>query len=462
MKYRNLVIDNPNDLIYGRAPYPVTTKNYGLEIGGGLIYPELNFTLPPMKLEEANLKEMYDHYRQIVTQSLKRAAELEAPGVVLECEPLPPQTEFPEWAETICKILLDGMADANSKYGLKSALRFTPNDNREMHRPPKMREGYYWERMVDCFERIGKLGADMVSIESTGGKEVHDEALIKCDIEQVIFALAVMAPRDMKFLWDKLVDVCGRHGIIPAGDSACGFGNTAMVLAEQRLIPNAFSTVVRVLTAIRALVALECGAKGPSKDCAYENPFLKAITGTPISCEGKTSACAHLSPVGNIAAAYADLWSNESVQNIMLLGSTAPVAYMETLTYDCRLFNTAAAEGQALTMRDWLVKSDAPLDNRAYIFTPENVIALSKVIVSGDSYYDAARRAAAATARLILEGGREGRTKVGKMEYKYLENIIKTVEAMPESEETFIGRMMDRLDTKKFDPRSYDLEEKAA
>lgn len=462
MKYKSLVIDNPNDLIYGKAPYPVTTKNYGLEIGGGLIYPELNFTLPPMKLEEGNLKEMYGHYQQIVTQSLKRAAELDSPGVVLECETLPPQTEFPEWAETICKILLDGMADANAKYGLKSALRFTPNDNREMQRPPKMREGHYWERMVDCFERVVKLGADMISIESTGGKEIHDEALVKCDIEQVIFALAIMAPRDMKFLWEKLVSICDGQGAIPAGDSACGFGNTAMVLAEQRLIPNAFSTVVRVLTAIRALVALEYGARGPSKDCAYENPFLKAITGTPISCEGKTSACAHLSPVGNIAAAYADLWSNESVQNIMLLGSTAPVAYMETLAYDCRLFNVAAAQGEALKMRDWLVASDAPLDNRAYIFTPENVIALSKVIVSGESYYDAARRVAVATARLVIDGGKEGRTKVGKMEYKYLENIIKTVEAMPDCEDEFISRMLQRVDTKKFDLPSYDLENKAA
>lgn len=462
MKYNSLVISNPNDLIYGKAPYPVTTKNYGLEIGGGRIYPELNFTLPPMKLEEANLKEMYDHYRQIVTQSLKRAAELDSPGVVLECETLPPQTEFPIWSETICKILLDGMADAHAKYGLKSALRFTPNDNRDMLRPPQMRSGKYWEAMLETFERVGALGADMISIESIGGKETHDEALIKCDIEQVIFSLAVLATRDMRFLWDNIVSICDKHGVIPAGDSSCGFGNTAMVLAEQRLIPNAFSTVVRVLTTVRALVALECGAKGPSKDCAYENPFLKAITGTTISCEGKTSACAHLSPVGNIAAAYADLWSNESVQNIMLLGSTAPVAYMETLTYDCRLFNVAAAEGEALRMRDWLVKSDAPIDNRAFIFTPENVIALSEVIVSGENYYDAAKKAAIATAKLIIEGGKAGRTKVGKIEYRYLENIIKTVEAMPESEDRFIDQMLKRVDTKKFDLKGYDLEDRAA
>ena len=457
MKYSSLAISNPNDLIYGKCLAPVTTRNYGLTIGGGQIYPELNFTLPPMKLEEANLKEMYEHYKQIVTQSLKRAAELDAPGVVLECETLPPMTEFPIWAENICKILLDGMADANAKYGLKSALRFTPNDNRDMMRPPQMRSGRYWDAMLETFERVTKLGADMISIESIGGKETHDEALIKCDIEQVIFSLAVLATRDMKFLWDNIVSICDKNGSIPAGDSSCGFGNTAMVLAEQRLIPNAFSTVVRVLTTVRALVALECGAKGPSKDCAYENPFLKAITGTSISCEGKTSACAHLSPVGNIAAAYADLWSNESVQNVMLLGSTAPVAYMETLEYDCRLFNVAATQGGALTMRNWLIDSDAGMDNRAYIFRPENVIDLSKVIVSGTDYYDAARKAAIATCNCLVEGGKKGATKVSKMEYKYLENIVKTVEAMPETEDAFVARMMDKVDTGKFDPKGYDL-----
>ncbi len=457
MKYKSLAISNPNDLIYGTALTPVKTRNYGLEIGGGTIYPELNFTLPAMKLEESTLKEMYGHYEQIVTQALKRAAELQAPGVVLECETLPPQTEFPEWSANICKILLDGMANANAKYGLKSALRFTPNDNRDMLRPPQMRSGRYWDAMLETFEKVTKLGADMISIESIGGKETHDEALIKCDIEQVIFSLAVLATRDMKFMWDNIVSICNKNGSIPAGDSSCGFGNTAMVLAEQRLIPNAFSAVVRVLTVVRALVALECGAKGPSKDCAYENPFLKAITGTPVSAEGKTSACAHLSPVGNIAACYADLWSNESVQNIMLLGSTAPVAYMESLIYDCRLFNMAKSKGGALTLRDWLAATDAPLDCRAYIFAPNNVISLSKAIVSGDNYYDAARKAAVATANLLIEGGKKGETKITKMEYKYLENIVKTVEAMPATEGEFITKMMGKVDTSKFDPKGYEL-----
>ena len=60
---------------------------------------------------------------------------------------------------------------------------------------------------------------------------------------------------------------------------------------------------------------------------------------------GGTAACAHLSPVGNIAACVADLWSNESIQNIKLLSGMAPVVSFEQLIYDCRLMNTAAAKG---------------------------------------------------------------------------------------------------------------------
>ena len=45
MKFKKLAIDTPEELIFGTAPHPVSTPR-GLEIGGGQVYPELNFTLP--------------------------------------------------------------------------------------------------------------------------------------------------------------------------------------------------------------------------------------------------------------------------------------------------------------------------------------------------------------------------------------------------------------------------------
>jgi len=143
----------------------------------------------------------------------------------------------------------------------------------------------------------------------------------------------------MEMLWGKIVAIANKTGTIPGGDTACGFGNTAMVLAEKKYIPKVFAAVARIATVVRTLVAVEQGAKGPDKDCGYEGPFLKAISGIPISMEGKTAACAHFSPLGNIAAACADLWSNESVQKIKLLAGMAPTVYFEQLEYDTRLMN---------------------------------------------------------------------------------------------------------------------------
>jgi uroporphyrinogen-III decarboxylase len=69
-------------------------------------------------------------------------------------------------------------------------------------------------------------------------------------------------------------------------------------------------------------------AGGPSKDCAYEGPFLKAITGYPIAMEGAEAACAHSSPVGNIAKAAARgrtcLLGNIDT-NLLALGTAAEV-----------------------------------------------------------------------------------------------------------------------------------------
>jgi methanol--5-hydroxybenzimidazolylcobamide Co-methyltransferase len=458
MKYAQLAIDNPDDLVFGEAPNPLRLKS-GMVLGGGTVYPELNFTLPAMSLDESTFSKACDHYRMIVKGALERAAALDSPGVQLECETLPPMTANPAWSEEIARILLEGMGEARAKWGLKSALRFTPNDNREMVRPPRVRSGKHWEAMLETFERVCALGVDMVSIESVGGKEVHDEGLTLCDIRQVIFALCIMGARDMEFLWEHIVAISRKHGVVPAGDSACGFGNTAMVLAEQKLIPRVFAAVVRPITAVRALVAHERGAVGPGKDCAYENPILKAITGYPMAMEGKTAACAHLSPVGNIAAASCDVWSNESVQNIKLLGGMAPTCYMEQLIYDCRLMNRARRDGKggALRLRNWLVESDAALDPQAYVLTPENAVAFGALIVGAKSHYTAGRAVAAKAVELLSDGIRQGKVKVESREIPYLDRIRSTLREMPEDEETFVEEMMEEVDASKFVAADYDL-----
>src|SRR5208282_3893738 len=404
MYYTSLAIDDPIELTFGIAPKPLTTRS-GMVIGGGMVYPELNFTLPPITIDANGMAEVRRNYREIIEGALGRAAELNAPGVVIEFETLPPMTEHPEWGLEIVHILLDGMDKAKSSSGLKSVLRMTPNDNREFERPPLMRRGRYWEAMLQLFEGSAAAGAELLSIESVGGKELHDEALVNGDLAASIFSLCILGARDMRFLWTHLNEIAKKHGVFCAGDTACGFGNTAMVLAEQKMIPRVFAAVIRAVTAVRSLVAYECGAVGPGKDCGYENPILKAITGFPMAMEGKTSACAHLSPMGNIAAAACDTWSNESVQNIKLLGGMAPTCYVEQLIYDCRLMNAALADGRdaALQYRKWMIDSDAVLDPQAYVLTPESSIAIAKAIVAAPDYYSAGKAAALTAIHLLRD-----------------------------------------------------------
>ncbi|MGA2497796.1 MAG: methyltransferase MtaB domain-containing protein [Tepidisphaeraceae bacterium] len=457
--YNSLAIDRPEQLIFGRAPHPLTTRR-GMVIGGGTVYPELNFTLPPISIEPANMPRIIEHYREIITGAVHRAIELDCHGLAVEFETLPPMTENPQWGIDLTKVLLDGLENAHARNGLKSVLRITPNDTREMQRPSRMRSGPLWENMLKTFDGCAAAGAELLSIESVGGKEIHDEALTYCDIAQVIFALCVMGVRDMKFLWTELGHIAKRHGAVCAGDTACGFANTAMVLAEQKMIPRVFAAVVRAVSAVRSLVAYECGAVGPGKDCGYENPFLKAITGFPMAMEGKTAACAHFSPLGNIAAATCDTWSNESVQNIKLLGGMAPTCYLEQLIYDCRMMNQAIAEGSAgaAMMQRWMVQSDAALDPQAFILAPANVIAIARAIVAGGNYYDAGKAAALTAVRLMREACAAGALRLSDRERPWLDTIQNAVEEMPDDEGAFINQMMGVVDQSKFVARDYDLQ----
>jgi len=456
--FDRLAIADPAELRFGVAPRPLTTRR-GLVLGGGRVYPELNFTLPPMFVNETTMPEVRTQYRQIITGALQRAVELEADGLVVEFETLPPMTENPAWGTELTRILLDAMDAAHTKHGLKSVLRITPNDTREMERPPRMRSGPLYEAMLATFDGCAAAGAELLSLESVGGKEVHDDALMLGDLRAVIFGLCVLGVRDMRFLWTELEKIARRHGARCAGDTACGFANTAMVLAEQRMIPRVFAAVVRAVSAVRTLACYECGAVGPGKDCGYENPILKAITGYPMAMEGKTAACAHLSPLGNIAAATCDTWSNESVQNVKLLGGMAPTCYLEQLIYDCRLMNEALADGReaALLYRKWLVNSDASRDPQAFLLSPESAVALARAIVRAPDPYTAGKAAALTALGLLRDAHQAGALRLSPREVPYLDRLQRTVEAMPATESEFIAAMMAEVDTTRFVAADYGI-----
>lgn len=454
-RFKNLAVTTPDALVFGRAPRPVTCPS-GLIIGGGQVYPELNFTLPPMLLDESTWPDARRHYEEIGEAILRRAGALRLPGLAVEFEQLPPMTQHPQWGAEITAILAASLKRLREDAGIPTALRVTVVDMRDAEHPPRLRDGQAWENMRESFIVAAQAGADILSIESVGGKEVHDQALLYGDLTALCVALGSLASRDMAWLWDQITAIASQYGIIAGGDSACGFANTAMQLAGQGMLPSVLAAVDRAATGPRTLVAHEHGAVGPSKDCAYEGPVLKAITGCPISMEGKSSSCAHFSPLGNIAAAAADLWSNESVQNIRLLSGSAPEAFLELLAYDCRLFNRASEAGDALRLRDWMVESDVPTSVEALMLDPAVVIELARGIAEETTDYARTVRAVRTALDAIHKAVNAGRVKVADRDETWLEQLSAAAEGLPEREEDALAAIAEEHGS-LYNPAAYGL-----
>jgi len=459
MKFQKLCIRDKDELMFGLAPHPVKT-NRGLEIGGGHVYSELNFTLPAMKVNHETLPEISQMYKTIVTEAIERAIHLNSKGVIFEFETLLEMTLEPDVGVELVKVMNDVCEENFQKNGFKSEIRLTPNDIRDYERPPKMRTGPYLGKILELFDRGAESGGNLLSIESTGGKEIFHDAVMMCDMRQIIFSLSVLGVHDMKILWEKIVNIARRHNKIAGGDTACGFGNTAMVLAEKQYIPKVFAAVVRVATVVRSLIAVEQGATGPDKDCAYEGPFLKAIAGIPISMEGKTAACAHFSALGNISAACADMWSNESVQNIKLLSGMAPTVSLEQLEYDVRLMNTALDKDivAARALRDLMVDSDAYGDPQALILAPGNVIEIAQEIVKGETYLQATINGCLKALDIIEDAVKEKALNLEEREKPWINKIRDAVNIIPAREEEFISQIVPGLDETRVSLSEYGIE----
>ena len=311
---------------------------------------------------------------------------------------------------------------------MHAALRTTVADIRDRVRPPRNRSSAETQLVFETFERCAPL-SDILSIESTGGKEVSDKAILQCDAAGMVFALGVLASNDMEFLWNRVCAIAAAHGKVAGGDAACGFANTSMQLARKRMVPTVFAAMVRAMGAARSLVAIECGATGPDKDCAYEGPILKAIAGIPIAMEGKSAACAHTSPIGNVAMSCCDTWSNESVPYVQMFGGYSPEVMLEQLWYDCKLMNEARRSGGALQLRDWLANSDAATSAEALVLTPESCIRIARAIVSTPDRAARTLRAGREALLIIGEAVESKRLRLPEIEVPWLEMLTAGLDA---------------------------------
>jgi len=443
------------EMMFGTAKYPVTTKR-GIEIGGGFVHPEV---VPhPRPGSEKTMKTLLREYEKANGDALERMVVVGHPTLQIENEHVFQMTHNPKWGGEIAAQTAKQMDEYLDKYGLKASYRSTPADLRkpDMHH---MRTSDYTMEILETFEEVSKY-ADVVSIESMGGKEIFDHAIIRNDIAGILFGIGVLGAIDMEWMWDQIVAICKKNNCIPGGDTNCSEANTAMFMAGGMIskdVPHVMAALARAISAGRTMVAYECGATGPTKDCAYEDPIIKAMTGVPISTEGKVSACAHSDLASNIIMAVCDLWSNEAVEYHDMFGATTTSVFAEILGYDCAMLNTALELGYQEQMKEILVNSDMYRDSHSLIVAPDNAWEIGNAIVSNraTSNYASARAGAIKAGEIILG---DAQMKLTALEKNALDKAMKDLDALPDAEGNFIDQCLDKYkDVHGFNPDSYGL-----
>jgi methanol--5-hydroxybenzimidazolylcobamide Co-methyltransferase len=454
-KITKMAYTSGEEMMFGTAKHPVNTKR-GINIGGGFVHPEV---VPhPRPGSEKTMKTLLREYEKANGDALERMVVVGMPTLIIENEHIFQMTHNPKWGGEIAAQSAKQMDHYLEKYGLKAAYRATIADLRKPDMV-NMRDSDYTREMIESFKECAKY-ADILSIETMGGKEVFDHSVIRNDIAGMLFGIGVLGALDMEWIWPQIVEIAKTNGCIPGGDTNCSEANTAMFMAGGMIskdVPHVMAALCRAFAASRTLVAYECGATGPTKDCAYEDPIIKAMSGVPISTEGKTSACAHSDLAGNLIGAVCDLWSNEAVEYHDMFGATTTSVFAEILGYDCAMFNSAIELGYQKQLKEILVNSDMYRDSHSLILAPNNAWEIGKAIVSNrDKSNYASARAGAIKAGEIIHN--DEKMKLTGLEQQALDNARRDLDALPDDEGNFIDMCLDKYKTVKgFNPKSYGL-----
>lgn len=455
-RYTKMAYDDFEDMVFGHSLYPLST-GFDLEIGAGYTSAEVNYAPRP---EAGESKEkLIDEYEKITTDILQRMVQVGFPSVVLETEHVLQMTANTEWGAEIAHAQKTIMEEYHDEYGIKCALRNTIADIRGGRESLDLR-GDPYDLLMEAFDQVASSGADMLSIESLGGKSVFDTAILRNDLPGILFSIGILGTIDVDYIWSDISKIAKRHNVIAAGDTDCSQANTAMFIAGgllDRKLAHTMAIVARAVAAPRSLAAYEAGAVGPGKDCGYENIIIKAITGIPISQEGKASTCAHSDFMGNLAMQCCDLWSNESVEYHGEFGGTSVQCWGETLSYDCSMLNAAIESGYAKIFRDVLMVSDRYRDPQAFILAFDNAYRIGEVIVKdGTDIYLRAKNAAIEACD-IVERGSKGQLELSKFEKVSLANATKILQSLTDEKDVFIEAQMDKFKAQltEFRPENY-------
>ncbi len=452
MQFSRPAYDDPDEISFGFAKTPLK-YGLGLSVGDGKVVPEVKYMLKPGF--EKSIESLVGEYRSVTLSVMERAVNQGMLDVQLETEFTEPVVMNKGWSESVARAQKEIMSKYHEEHGVRTALRATVADVRRFN--DGLRAGPYFEKIMSSIEEAVEGGSDLLSIESRGGQEIFSYSLIRNDLPGILFAVGVLAPRDVRLLWKEIVAHSG--GAIPAGDTACAIANSSMVLAgglSGRKISHTLAAVIRAMCAVRTLACYEEGARGPGKDCAYENAIVKVITGYPMSMEGKTSAVAHSSLVGNVAAAACDVWSNETIVADELFGGKSTAVIFEMLGYDTALMNEAIRSESQSILQKLLVSSDKYRDPQALILCPESAFRIAKAITSEKTDYARAVAAGVEALKIIEESAEE--LHLPDIELKYLNRLKDFLSAAPE--EAQLAEDAQKKFTQKipeFKPSSYGL-----
>lgn len=463
-KFTKMEYKSADDLVFGDAKYPLS-YGLGLKVGAGQVVPEINFApRPGSEKDPETLRREYVDY--IAKDIMNRAVTVGFPAVELENEWISQMGNNPaKFAKPVVQGQKAVLQKFHDEYGISCAIRHTVADPREGEHGLRFgmdKSHSYPEKVIEQLEVAAENGADVISIESVGGKEIADYCVARQDIKGWLFGIGYLGSLDMEWLWPQIVEVAKKNKIVPGGDTNCAGANTSMFMAGGYLdkdIPRTFSAVTRAIASARTLVAIECGATGPDKDCGYEGPILKSISGRPSAQEGKGAQDAHCDLMGNLIAQTADLWSNESVEYHPEFGGSSVQCWLGVIGYEAALMNAAKQLKQDKVLRDLYVAADRFRSPEGFILAYDNAYRIGEAITAnGDSYYLRSKAAGIKAAELVQESNMKGKLKLNKAEKDALNHVLTELKSLPDEESKFVDMCLKEYkNVPAFNPKNYDL-----
>ncbi|MCL2032564.1 MAG: methanol--corrinoid methyltransferase [Methanomassiliicoccaceae archaeon] len=440
-RFTKMAYSSADEVVFGTAKSPVS-YGCGIKVGAGRVIPELNYgPRPGSEKDPARLKKEYVDY--ISKDALNRAITLGFPDLQLETEWIS-QMGNPKFAAPVVEGQREITRKFNEEYGICTAVRQTLPDQREAEeglRPGAKGKHLYPEALFGCCDVACENGADLISCETMGGKELADHAVTTGDAVAFLYGVGYLGSIDMEFVWSEFVNTAKKNKVVCGGDTNCSGANTSMFMAGGMLdqdVQKTFSTVTRAISAARTMVAMECGASGPDKDCGYEGPIIKTITGRPAAQEGKNCQCAHADLQGNLMAQICDVWSNESVEYHPEFGGSSVQCWLGSLGYEVALMNCAIATGNEKTLRDLYMITDRTRGPEGYMLAFDNAYKVGEAIAKeGNNIYLRAKAAGLTAAKLVKAGFESKELPLTVKQKETIDVIIKDFEALPAEEAKF-------------------------